>query len=86
MNKFFEFEDILKETENYRDTLISSAKTLERRIEEIKDLCDHTNKDGTSSINWENDRGHGHIIYTCNICGKFGNRNWFEKLFISYKH
>lgn len=80
MNKFFEFEDSLKETENSKDTLVLSAKTLERRIEEIKDLCDHTNKNGESSITLESDRGHGHVIYTCSICGKWGSKSWYEKL------
>jgi hypothetical protein len=79
MNKFFEFENLLKETKDNKKYFLSMIKNCDKTIEEIEDLCDHTYINGNSAITRENDRGHGHIIYTCNICGRYGNKDWSEK-------
>ena len=79
MNKYFEYETDIKLTEEYICLYQEKIKNLNKKIETIKNLCDHTNKDGSDAITKKNDRGHGHIIYTCNICGNWGDRNWLDK-------
>jgi DNA repair exonuclease SbcCD ATPase subunit len=71
MNKYFEYEDVLKKTESEINNLLSDIKELQKNIDTIKKLCDHTDKNGKSSITRESDRGHGHTIYTCNVCGEW---------------
>jgi len=79
MNKYFENEiqlnDLKLEIKNLRNLIGQRNK----KIEDLKDLCDHTTKDNKNAITWENDRGHGHIIYTCSICGRWGDKKWYEK-------
>ena len=83
MNKYFEYEEEIKLTKEWTQLYQEKIKNLNKKLETIKDLCDHTNKDGSSSITKEHDGGHGHIIYTCSICGRWGDRNWLEKIFNS---
>ena len=80
MNKYFEYEEEIRLTKEWISLYQEKIKNLNKKLETIKDLCNHTNKDGSSSITKENDRGHGHINYTCNICGQWGNKSWYENI------
>jgi hypothetical protein len=76
MNKYFQNEKKIKNLQaEIKDHLII-AKNLTRKIDELKNDCDHTFKDGKPAITGKSDAGHGHIIYTCNVCGQWGSRSW----------
>lgn len=79
MNTYFEHQHRIEVLQNQIDRYISFIKILQEKQETLRKTCNHTNRDGSSAITRKNDRGHGHIIYTCNVCGDFGNRIWASK-------
>ena len=79
MNKYFENETKLKKLKKEIKALKDIINFKKEKIENLKDLCDHTTLDGKNAITWENDRGHGHITYTCGVCGRWGDRGWYNE-------
>lgn len=78
MNKYFENEKQINELQKNIDLYTSQIKNLTKIMNQLKEECNHTHKDGSTSITWKNDGGHGHIIYTCGLCGKWGSRYSFK--------
>jgi len=78
MNEYFQYERELRETENYIRDFQSSIKSLNKRVDMIKDLCNHTTKDGDSAITSMYDKIH--TTYTCVICGRYGDWDWYNKI------
>lgn len=79
MNKYFEHEERIEKLQKEINKYLTLIKVLQQKEQVLKKTCNHTNRDGSSAITRRNDRGHGHIIYTCNVCGDWGNRIWASK-------
>ena len=79
MNKYFEHEKRIKRLQEDIDKYLSLVQVLQQKQQELIKTCNHRNRDGSSAITRRNDRGHGHIIYTCEVCGEWGNRTWASK-------
>jgi hypothetical protein len=74
MNKYFENEELIKDLEKDLKITKIEVQDLEEHIEILKNECDHTDKEGTSTLFWNSDPNH--TVYTCKLCGQRGNWIW----------